>query len=286
MSRRATETRARGRCPAVAGCLIALAAVTCASAARTDAATASAPRDRGAARSAAGPRFTFTASRLGPATRRRVRGSSWHPGCPVALADLRLLRIGYWGFDGAPAGRADDRRGDRGDAGAPRVRRAVPRALPDPPDAAGRRLRRRATTPRSRPTTPRRSTAARDGLLAVLRARLRPRGRRQPDREPLRLSRTARRSTRRRARTSTARATGRGMAYHGGVLVRAFAGRGMAAGAATGVRRRRPTTSTSPPPAGDGGRRRRGHGGPPRVTARARRPRARARARWSRPAPT
>ena len=31
-----------------------------------------------------------------------MRGSSWHPGCPVALADLRLLRIGYWGFDGRP----------------------------------------------------------------------------------------------------------------------------------------------------------------------------------------
>jgi hypothetical protein len=50
----------------------------------------------------AGPAFTFSASRLGPSTRRRVSGSSWHPGCPVALADLRLLRIGYWSFDGRP----------------------------------------------------------------------------------------------------------------------------------------------------------------------------------------
>jgi D-alanyl-D-alanine carboxypeptidase-like protein len=49
---------------------------------------------------AAAPAFTFSAGRLGPATRRRVDGSSWHAGCPVALADLRLLRIGYWGFDG------------------------------------------------------------------------------------------------------------------------------------------------------------------------------------------
>src|SRR4029079_2394007 len=64
--------------------------------------TTSAPRDLRAARSAADPRFTFTASRLRAATRSRVRGSSWHPGCPVALADLRLLRIGYWGFDGRP----------------------------------------------------------------------------------------------------------------------------------------------------------------------------------------
>ena len=44
--------------------------------------------------------FTFSASRLGPTTRRRVIGSSWRPGCPVPLADLRLLRIGFRGFDG------------------------------------------------------------------------------------------------------------------------------------------------------------------------------------------
>jgi hypothetical protein len=25
---------------------------------------------------------------------------SWHPGCPVAPAQLRRLRLGYWGFDG------------------------------------------------------------------------------------------------------------------------------------------------------------------------------------------
>jgi hypothetical protein len=59
--------------------------------------TTAIPRHRSAER--AGPAFSFSAARLGPATRRRVRGSSWHPGCPVALADLRLLRIGYWGFD-------------------------------------------------------------------------------------------------------------------------------------------------------------------------------------------
>src|SRR3954453_21352227 len=65
---------------------------------------AAATSARGAERApaTAGPAFTFSASRLGPSTRRRVSGSSWHPGCPVALADLRLLRIGYWGFDGRP----------------------------------------------------------------------------------------------------------------------------------------------------------------------------------------
>ena len=27
--------------------------------------------------------------------------SSWRPGCPVALGDLRVLTVAYWGFDGA-----------------------------------------------------------------------------------------------------------------------------------------------------------------------------------------
>jgi len=27
-------------------------------------------------------------------------GKSWHPGCPVAPAQLRTLRVSYWGFDG------------------------------------------------------------------------------------------------------------------------------------------------------------------------------------------
>ena len=46
-----------------------------------------------------GRQFIFSARRLSPAVQRRVSGSSWHPGCPVSLADLRLLRIGYRGFD-------------------------------------------------------------------------------------------------------------------------------------------------------------------------------------------
>jgi hypothetical protein len=57
---------------------------------------------RATVRAAAAPTFIFSARRLGPSTRRRVSGSSWHPGCPVALDDLRLLRIGYWGFDRRP----------------------------------------------------------------------------------------------------------------------------------------------------------------------------------------
>src|ERR1700754_4949520 len=78
-------------------CALVLAVVGCAGAPAGRTAFAVHPT---AARAAAGPAFTFSAARLGPTTRRRVRGSSWHPGCPVALADLRLLRIGYWGFDG------------------------------------------------------------------------------------------------------------------------------------------------------------------------------------------
>ena len=29
-------------------------------------------------------------------------GASWHPGCPVAPAQLRRIRLAYWGFDGVP----------------------------------------------------------------------------------------------------------------------------------------------------------------------------------------
>jgi hypothetical protein len=27
---------------------------------------------------------------------------AWHPGCPVAISDLRLVTLTYWGFDGRP----------------------------------------------------------------------------------------------------------------------------------------------------------------------------------------
>ena len=29
-----------------------------------------------------------------------MRRSTWHSGCPVPIADLRLLTLSYWGFDG------------------------------------------------------------------------------------------------------------------------------------------------------------------------------------------
>ncbi|HET6510108.1 MAG TPA: M15 family metallopeptidase [Baekduia sp.] len=44
--------------------------------------------------------FAFSARRLTPALRHRLNGASWHPGCPVALDDLRYVRVAYVGFDG------------------------------------------------------------------------------------------------------------------------------------------------------------------------------------------
>ena len=34
--------------------------------------------------------------------RAEIAGHSWHPGCPVPLAHLRVLTVSYWGFDGHP----------------------------------------------------------------------------------------------------------------------------------------------------------------------------------------
>jgi hypothetical protein len=59
---------------------------------------ANAPRiQHGPAKAA--PRFQFHAVALTPALRQRLSRTSWHPGCPVSLDQLRYLRISYWGFD-------------------------------------------------------------------------------------------------------------------------------------------------------------------------------------------
>lgn len=47
-------------------------------------------------------RYRFAATTLTPALRTQLRRTSWHPGCPVGLDDLRYLRIAYWGFDHRP----------------------------------------------------------------------------------------------------------------------------------------------------------------------------------------
>jgi D-alanyl-D-alanine carboxypeptidase len=84
----------------VAGVAAVVAVLACSSAAAMPRADAPVKPTIAARDQAAGPQFTFSAQRLGPATRKRVRGSSWHPGCPVGLDELRLLRIGYWDFRG------------------------------------------------------------------------------------------------------------------------------------------------------------------------------------------
>jgi hypothetical protein len=44
-------------------------------------------------------RFRGTIGRIDTATRERMTGVSWHRGCPVGFADLRLLTLDHWGFD-------------------------------------------------------------------------------------------------------------------------------------------------------------------------------------------
>jgi hypothetical protein len=47
------------------------------------------------------PVFQASNSALTAAMRSRMTGVSWHPGCPVGLGELRLVRLSYWGFDHA-----------------------------------------------------------------------------------------------------------------------------------------------------------------------------------------
>jgi hypothetical protein len=42
------------------------------------------------------PPFDATSSPLDPKLRDRMRGKSWHRGCPVGLDRLRLLRVPHW----------------------------------------------------------------------------------------------------------------------------------------------------------------------------------------------
>ena len=44
--------------------------------------------------------FHGTIERIDSAQAKRMIGVSWRAGCPVALRDLRLLRMTHWGFDG------------------------------------------------------------------------------------------------------------------------------------------------------------------------------------------
>ena len=46
------------------------------------------------------PRYDAGVAELDEATRARMT-TSWRPGCPVPLDDLRLVRLDHWGYDGA-----------------------------------------------------------------------------------------------------------------------------------------------------------------------------------------
>ena len=46
------------------------------------------------------PVFTASVREIDDATAARM-AASWRPGCPVALADLRLLELAHWSFEGA-----------------------------------------------------------------------------------------------------------------------------------------------------------------------------------------
>jgi putative cell wall-binding protein len=61
-------------------------------AAEIDAALAGRPRPD--------PPFAGTWRALPSSVRREMTGSSWRPGCPVALDDLALIEMTHWGFDG------------------------------------------------------------------------------------------------------------------------------------------------------------------------------------------
>jgi hypothetical protein len=53
-----------------------------------------------AQRRAAGAGLNPVVSRIPNTVWRSMVGRSWHSGCPVGRANLRLVRLNYWGFDG------------------------------------------------------------------------------------------------------------------------------------------------------------------------------------------
>ena len=46
------------------------------------------------------PAYRSSVAALSPEMRTRMTGVSWHVGCPVALEDLRVVTVTFWGFDG------------------------------------------------------------------------------------------------------------------------------------------------------------------------------------------
>ena len=48
------------------------------------------------------PPFHATVSTIDAETRELMTGRSWHEGCPVGFAKLRMVVLRFWGFDGEP----------------------------------------------------------------------------------------------------------------------------------------------------------------------------------------
>ncbi len=46
--------------------------------------------------------FRSTVQQIDAAQAKRMTGVSWREGCPVSLRDLRLVTLTHWGFDGRP----------------------------------------------------------------------------------------------------------------------------------------------------------------------------------------
>ena len=46
------------------------------------------------------PRFAGSITKIHAPIRDYLLEKNWHPGCPVPLRDLRVVRVSYWGFDG------------------------------------------------------------------------------------------------------------------------------------------------------------------------------------------
>jgi hypothetical protein len=44
--------------------------------------------------------FQASVQPLSPPVRAELRGEFWHPACPVALSQLRVLTVSHWGLDG------------------------------------------------------------------------------------------------------------------------------------------------------------------------------------------
>jgi hypothetical protein len=96
-----TRMPAARRARALAIGLLVLVA-TAAPAAGTEPGTIAAEVGLATAGGSARARFVGRVAVLPTALEAQMRGTTWKPGCPVPLGDLRLLAVSYWGFDARP----------------------------------------------------------------------------------------------------------------------------------------------------------------------------------------